>query len=336
MRRVLLLTLVLSVLALSAASALAAPPVVLEVKGRLTPAPLEGDEGNYALLISDQAINAQDGADVIVTGSLGELPENANYWVEIGLVPKVARDELVAGTLDSLWDEGVYLLSAYEGEGVFSLAAEDYEGQAGAPARGPLANDGKITFKLTLKPRLSRAGSKGGTATLMADGRKTNQGKPTLAYGKTAEADPQPSEDYSAAYLVAQVYAAKSAKPVQVSATAKLAPYGARVREVAVFNPAMTDGATFHPGQAVILEVRYLVFSAEKAQAYAISGEVELFGQVQKFNETRPAGKYGVMRAFMVPFQTKPGTYGAKVKLQLSLEGQTLYTDEVVKNIKVK
>jgi hypothetical protein len=334
MRRVLLLTLALSVLAL-AASALAAPPVVLEVKGRLKPAPVEG-AGNYDLLISDQAINAQDGADVIITGTIGELPENAKYWVEIGLVPELVRDELVAGTIPSLWDEGVYAVSSREGEGVFSLTAEDYEGQAGAPARNPVENDGKITFNLTLKPKLSRGGSKGGTATLTADGRKTNQGKPTLAYGKTAEADPQPSEDYSAAYLVAQVHSAKNTKAVPVSATAKLAPYGARVREVAVFNSAMTAAATFRPGQMVILEVRYLVFSAEKAQAYAISGEVALFDQVQRFNELRPAGKYGITRAFMVPFKAKPGTYEAKVRLQLSLEGQTLYTDELVKNIKVK
>lgn len=331
MNRLLLLTLAAGLLALAAAPLHAAPAVVPKIDGQLVPIPLEGG-GTYGVLISEATINAQDGADVVVSGTIGKLPENSRYWVEVGLIPKAVVDAYVAGELPSLWDEGVYVLGFRESKGVFGLAAEDYEGQSDAPSRLPVDNDGKLPFRLQLRPKLPKG--KGGTAAFSADGHGPNLGKSPLAYGKADASETKPSEDYSRAYLVAQVHSAKNTRQVAVKATANLLPYGVRVRDVVALGATMTEQTSFKPGQVVIVQMNYQVFSTD-GSAYKIDAQVELFGQVLALSETKTPGKYGFTRPFMVPFGTMPGTYPAKVKVALSSGGQTLYRDEAARSIKV-
>jgi len=325
-------------LATGVAPAAAAPATQLKLSGTLKPAPVEGG-GNYAYIISDQAINAQDGADLIISGKIGELPPVNKFWVEIGLVSKGLRDKLLAGDLASLWDEGVYLLTTRTGSaeaGVYALSCEDFALQDGTPTRKPVANDGELGFQLALRPTITKAGGKGGTATLRAEGLPTNQGSRTLAYGKHAETDEKPTEDYSAAYLVAQVYSDKNLRGVPVNVTAKLLPAAVRVTDVRSFNPTMSPDASFSPGQAVIFNIFYSVFSTDKGRLYDVRGTVEMFDQSQGFIVSTAPGSNDTMRAFMVPFKTKAGSYNAKVTLQLASGGQVVYTDTYTKKITVK
>jgi hypothetical protein len=316
MNRLLRALAALLMVALAAAPALAA----VSLSGTLTP-----DASGYDYLISSEAIDAQNGPDVIVKGTIGNLPADSGYWVQIGLIPKAVRDELIAGTITSLWDEGVYLLSAMDSGGVFSVNTEDYEAQAGAPARSPVDNDGSIAFKLTLKPTLGRTG---GSATLRIDGANTNVGKDTLPYGKRTAASAR-NEDYTAAYLVARVMTTGATNAVSVSAKAVQLKDTVRVIKTLTYDASLTERDTFSPGEPVTVQTRYKVLSTRTNRIqYDVRGEVKLLGTTQGVSENRRTGKYGFNKSFLIPAKTNPGTYRVQVKLRLVRHLTDHYTNE--------
>ncbi len=313
--------------------ALASPAAAVILQGTLTPVPM-GDGSNYACLVSATPVNAQDGTDVVLTGTItGALSADATYEVQVGLVPKAAYKELQAGTISTLWNEGMWAAAWTDALGQVSVAAEDYALQANAPARGGLANDGAVFFKLTLKPKLFAFG---GEATLKADGHASNLGKPALRYGRRAASDPLRNEDYSAAYLVARVRSEAALDAVSVTAKAKPLPYGLRVTKIKTFDPTMTPTTTFQPGEAVVVQTTYLVMSADPAKQYQVKGTLRLLGLAQPVSKSQVAGTYTDTRTFVVPTGTAAGTYNIKATLKLLFGGLLLYTEEVVKPITVQ
>lgn len=321
MNRLLLALAALLALLVAAGPAPAAPAV----SGTLRP----GASG-YDYLISSEKIDAQNGPDVIVKGTIGQLPADASYWVQVGLVTKAVRDELVAGTITSLWDEGVYLVSARDAYGQFSLTAEDYAAQAGAPARTGVANDGSIAFKLQLKPTLNR---RGGSATLTVDKRRTNSGKDTLAYGKRLATDSK-NESYADAYLVAQVLSFGATNGVQVSAKAVQLKDAVRVTKILTYDAALGERDTFRPGEPVMVQTRYKVLSLrEKRLSYEVRGTVALLDATQGYSDQKRTGKYGFNKSFLIPANAKPGTYKIKVRLELVRHLTDHYTNEPYEEI---
>jgi hypothetical protein len=323
MKRLTLLLAVAAVLVWTAASFAAAVPTV---DGEIQP---EGDL-NYGLLVSDKTINAQDGADVIVSGTIGKLPPNSRFWIEVGLVTKAVMDQFTADTLASLWDQGVYVITERSEAGVFSLGAEDYADQADTPAVSPVKNDGTIPFKLRLKPKLGAG--KGGTATLPA----ANQGTNNFVYGKSDAGAAKADENYAPAYLVAQVHSEGNTTAVPVSATAKFFPYAIRVHHVSIYGSDMTELTKVKRGSFVNLVVSYLVVSTDPDRLYKFDGTVEFLGQTQAVSDSKTKGTYAVRKTFYVPLDTKPGKYTATVKLRLRDGQTTLYSDEYLKKITVE
>jgi hypothetical protein len=318
MNRLLQALTALLMVALVAAPALGATGVA----GTITPGPT-----GYRLLCAPGAIDAQNGLDVIVKGTIGNLPADSGYWVQIGLIPKAVCDEMIiAGTITSLWDEGVYLLSAMDSGGVFSVSAEDYEAQVGAPARSPVANDGSIAFKLTLKPALGRMG---GSATLRIDGAKTNLGKDTLTYGKRLATDASKTEDYSEAYLVCQVMTTGATNAVSLWASAAQLKDAVRVTRILTYDAGLNERDTFSPGEVVTVQTRYKVLSTRTNRLqYEVRGEVKLLGTTQGVSENRRTGRYGFNKSFLIPANTNPGTYKVLVTLQLVRHLTDHYTNE--------
>lgn len=320
MKRLLSLALVL-VLVLAAA-----PAAAVKLTGSITPAD-DGTGAGYACLVKDVPMDAQNGPDVIVKGTL-TLPNRTNYWVQVGLVPEDVYNDFQAHLISSMWGEGVYATTELDGTGDFLVAAEDYPLQTGTPAR--YSDTNQISFKLTLKPKLRRTG---GWATLKVNGRKTNLGSDQLRYG-WPEAGSSRSEKYLVARLVVQVKSDTPSGTTDFTAVARQLKDAVRITKVLTRDANVNNCSTFGRGEVVNVLTKYRIVSIrERSLTYEVRGDVKLFGGAQDIRQTQQTGKYGVSRSFMVPWDADPGKYKIRVRLQLVRHLIDRYSNEPYEEI---
>jgi len=327
-------------LALAAALMMVASPAAagtaIKLNGPLTPVAQPPGEP-YAYLISSQSIDAQDGPDVVISGSI-----EAGPWgvVSVGLVPKDVRDALLAGTLASPLHKGVYLDIDQNSFVDASLAdGSNHSGGVSSVALVDANGDGKFSFKLQLKPRLGRLG---GSATAKAEGHNIANAKDPFAYGWDGSGDAL-SEDYSQAYLVAQLRGDSTLTPTNFTATAKQLADAVRVKKIVTRDAALNEQTTFHAGDVVNVATAYRIISTRTRRIqYELRAEVALFADTQAYSDAQSrVGGYAFTRSFMVPLKAKPGNYRAQVTLKLIRNTnepyeQLLYTEEVSKKITVE
>jgi len=86
------------------------------ISGTITPTHWEEPQGGWTAeadfgILADTAhiVDAQT-QTVTVSGTIGTLPTNSGYWLEIGLVPKTIYDSPDFGFLPYIFNKGVGLL----------------------------------------------------------------------------------------------------------------------------------------------------------------------------------------------------------------------------------
>lgn len=151
-------------------------------------------------------VNAQI-QTVTVSGTIGALPANSNYWLEIGLVSKSVYDNPDYGFLPYIFNKGVTAYTKYAA-GNFEVGLLHEQQDPLAICVNPVSNDGSIAFSFTLTP----SGAAGGSGAMVVDGTTaTHGGSTTLTY----------HQNLSQSYLVGMVWVDSGAlSPVTISATA--------------------------------------------------------------------------------------------------------------------
>ncbi|MHC4748604.1 MAG: right-handed parallel beta-helix repeat-containing protein [Planctomycetota bacterium] len=129
---------------------------------------------------------------VTVSGTIGTLPENSQYWLEIGLIPKSVYDAPDFGFLPYIFNKGVTIYTEYDGAS-FEVGLLKEQSDPDAIYVYPVSNDGSISFSFTMMP----SGSAGGSGTLIVDGTAGTLGaSATLTY----------PQDLTESYLVGMVW----------------------------------------------------------------------------------------------------------------------------------
>lgn len=166
------------------------------ISGTLQPTTWSNDWTTTGFDIIADTANVVDAQSqgVQVFGTVGTLPADANYWLEIGLLPKSVYDNPDWGFLPYVFNKGVTLYTKYDGAMfTFEVGALKEQQDPSAIFVSPVTNDGSIAFSMTLTP----SGGAGGSATLVVDGvTATYGGSTTLAY----------TQDLSQSYLVGMVW----------------------------------------------------------------------------------------------------------------------------------
>ena len=207
MRVGLLLTLSLAVLGLMPSLANGA---MAQISGTITPTHWQGDQAwkvaDFGIIAdTTHVVNAQS-QTVMVTGTIGALPLNTAYWLELGLVPKSVYDNPDYGFLPYIFNKGVTLYTEYDGTG-FEVGLLDQQSDPDSIFVYPVANDGSISFSFTLTPS---GGGGGGSGGAIVDGTVATKGAlTTMPY----------TQDLTQCYLVGMVWVGGGAlSPVNVSA----------------------------------------------------------------------------------------------------------------------
>jgi len=183
------------------------------INGTITPTRWIGtwDQPGFGI-IADTAhvVNAQSGP-AVVSGTIGSLPQDSQYWLEIGLIPKSEYDNPDYGFLPYIFNKGVTAYTKYDGA-AFEVGTLGKKEDPNAICVYPVTNDGSIAFSMVLTP----SGGSGGSATMVVDGvTATCGGSTTLAY----------TQDLSQSYLVGMVWDdSGQLYPVTIDATAVPVP----------------------------------------------------------------------------------------------------------------
>lgn len=186
------------------------------ISGTITPTHWQSSIYSWAtadfgyIVDTTNIVNAQN-LPVVVSGTIGTLPLNSNYWLEVGLVPKSVYENPDYDFMPYIFNKGVTAYTKYD-DTDFEVGLLHKLQDPLAINVYPVSNDGSISFSFTLTP----SGSAGGSGTMTVDGTTaTHDGSTTLAY----------TQDLSQSYLIGMVWVNSGAlDSVTVSATASVIP----------------------------------------------------------------------------------------------------------------
>jgi hypothetical protein len=229
-RKLVLLALAALLLGVLATSARADPVVSIPdgsitlTTGDLTP----DSAGYWKHVISASLIDAQTGPPVLLEATITGLTAKADFWVEIGLIPKSVYDywETAYGGnwKYARFNKGVFVCTWYDGgESQYGVSMQDYKNQQDEPYYWPLdapsAGD-PWEFEVLLTPD---GDGRGGTANLWVNGQPTNYlngggavSGASLHYGYLERPDEGGTindEDFSQSYLIVQAWANSLSDP---------------------------------------------------------------------------------------------------------------------------
>jgi len=179
------------------------------ISGTITPSVWQGPWGpaNFGIIADTSNIIDGQSRSITISGVIGTLPQNSNYWLEIGLVPKSVYDNPDYGFLPYIFNKGVLSYTEYNGAN-FEVGLLKVESDPDAIYVYPVSNDGSISFSFTLSP----SGSAGGSSTMIVDGTAATKGTSTaLVY----------PQDLTESYLVGMVWV-DSGNLDQVTVSAEL------------------------------------------------------------------------------------------------------------------
>jgi hypothetical protein len=211
MKKLLIVFMIAGTMTLAATTAYGA---LASISGTITPTNWTHPTYSWAVAdfgyIADTAniVDAQS-QGVIVSGTIGSLPENSDYWLEIGLVPKSIYESPDYTFFPYIFNKGVTAYTEYDGSD-FEVGLLHTLKDPLAICVNPVSNDGSISFSFTLTP----IGSAGGSGTMIVDGyTATYDGSTTLAY----------NQGLTESYLVGMVWVdSGSLDSVTVSAEANV------------------------------------------------------------------------------------------------------------------
>lgn len=169
---------------------------IASISGDITPTSWQGSyswaTADFGIIADTAHIVDAQSQPVAVSGTIGTLPANSNYWVEIGLVPKSVYDNPEFGFLPYIFNKGVTLYTKYDAAN-FEVGLLHKKQDPLAICVNPVTNDGSISYSFTLTP----SGAAGGSGTMIVDGTAATYGaSTTLAY----------TQDLSQSYLVGMVW----------------------------------------------------------------------------------------------------------------------------------
>jgi hypothetical protein len=166
----------------------------------------------FGIIADDTHIVDAQSQGVIVSGTIGTLPTNSDYWLEIGLVPKSVYDSPDLGFFPYIFNKGVTAYTKYDGSN-FEVGLLQEQEDDDAICVNPVSNDNSISFSFTLTP--SDSDPAGGSGTMTVDGTTATYGAiTTLPY----------TQDLTQSYLVGMVWTDSEDLEVTVSAEASLVP----------------------------------------------------------------------------------------------------------------
>jgi len=175
--------LVAAALILSVANGTAASPLA-SISGNITPTFRQGSyswaQANFGIIADTANIVDAQTQTVTVNGTIGSLPANSDYWLEIGLVAKSEYDSPDYSFLPYIFNNGVTAYAGYDGSN-FEVGLLHMKEDPLAICVNPVSNDGSIPFSFTLTP----SGGAGGSGTMTVDGTTAMYGaSSTLAYNQ--------------------------------------------------------------------------------------------------------------------------------------------------------
>ncbi|UCG47224.1 MAG: hypothetical protein JSU94_17245 [Phycisphaerales bacterium] len=193
-------------------------PAAPSVSGTITPTHWQGAyswaQADFGIIADTVNLVDAQSRPLAIAGTIGTLPLNSSYWLEIGLLPKSVYDNPDFGFLPYIFNKGVLAYTKYHGGGNsdFEVGALHTKQDPLAINVYPVSNDGSIAFSLALTP----SGVSGGVATMTVDGTAAAyMGSSTLAY----------DQNLTQSYLVAMVWVdSGSLDSVTVSAAVVPAP----------------------------------------------------------------------------------------------------------------
>ena len=148
---------------------------------------------NFGIIADTTNVVDAQSQSVTVSGTIGTLPANADYWLEIGLVPKSVYDSPDFGFLPYIFNKGVTLYTKYASLN-YEVGLLSEQNDADAICVNPVTNDGSISFSFTLTPS---GGGGGGSGQMTVDGTTaTYLASTTLPY----------TQNLTQSYLVGMVW----------------------------------------------------------------------------------------------------------------------------------
>jgi len=158
--------------------------------------------GSYAYRMASTPFNAQAADTVHVTGivTLHTTADIQTTGVEFGLVTRAQRDAAIPSNPSSLFNQGVFMRFARDSV-ARRAAPGDYTRSVAGGAGETQPAEPQFAFDLMLVP----SDSTGGMAYLSIDGAPYGTGHPYGVDNRTALGQSFPAEDFSEAYLIAQM-----------------------------------------------------------------------------------------------------------------------------------
>lgn len=164
-----------------------------------------GDTHDYR--ISDVPVNAQDADTVHVFGvvDLFDIADTDATVVEFGLITTAQRDSalVIEGDAEHLFDQSVFVRYARTDTGLV-VAAGDFDAALPGGVGPAVAAEARFAFDLRLLP----SDTTGGMASVSIDGGPYSDAIPYGVDDGTAQGGMFPAEDFSEAWLLAQVSSA--------------------------------------------------------------------------------------------------------------------------------
>jgi hypothetical protein len=168
---------------------------------------------DHAYVISDLTMDAQNAGEVHVTGTITDASfAGINVaWFEVGLITDEERDRALDqyGQPAYMFNQSVFMLFFQGSGGILVAMSSDYAGDfpgGVGPSHGPLTPP--FDFDLKLVPN---AGGTGGMAYLSINGEPYDEGLPYGTDNWNWYGWNFPPEEFSQAYLIAQMYSVAGA-----------------------------------------------------------------------------------------------------------------------------